>query len=113
MKRSTKKRLEQKEKVRVALLRKLVFSKFYSQKDLTLQKAKDIIRPHLGLIAAQAKYLEATDYYGGDNRSPLDTYGYNDEESIISNLFYISDRFNAQFRLDWTIGILDENLNKL
>jgi len=28
-------------------------------------------------------------------------------------LFYISDRFNAQFRLDWVLGLLDKNLNKL
>jgi hypothetical protein len=28
-------------------------------------------------------------------------------------LFYISDRFNAQFRLDWVLGLFDKNLNKL
>jgi hypothetical protein len=65
------------------------------------------------VIAAQSKWLATTDYFGGDDRSPLDTYGYKSEEEISGNLFYISDRFNCQFRLDWVLGLLDKNLNKL
>ena len=38
---------------------------------------------------------------------------YKSEEEISGNLFYISDRFNCQFRLDWVLGLLDKNLNKL
>jgi hypothetical protein len=112
MKNSTKNRLEKKAQERCKLLTKHVFSNFYSQ-GVSLKTAKEIIRPYTGVIAAQSKWLAATDYFGGDNRSPLDTYGYKSEENIIGDLFYISDRFNAQFRLDWVLGLFDKNLNKL
>lgn len=112
MKRSTVNRLERKATARYRLLTKHVFSKFYSQ-GVSLESAKEIIRPYVGVITAQSKWLATTDYFGGDNRSPLDTYGYKSEEEISGNLFYISDRFNCQFRLDWVLGLLDKNLNKL
>jgi hypothetical protein len=112
MKRSTVNRLERKATARYRLLTKHVFSKFYSQ-GVSLEAAKEIIRPYVGVIAAQSKWLAATDYFGSDNRSPLDTYGYKSEEENFVNLFYISDRFNCQFRLDWVLGLLDKNLNKL
>ena len=112
MKNSTKNRLEKKAQERCKLLAKHVFSNFYSQ-DKTLEKAKEIIHPYAGVIAAQSRWLAATDYFGGDYRSPLDTYDYKSEEDILIDLFYISDRFNAQFRLDWVLGLFDKNLNKL
>jgi len=112
MKRKTKNRLEKKAQERYKLLTKHVFSNFYSR-DKTLEKAKEIIHPYAGVIAAQSRWLAATDYFGGDYRSPLDTYGYKSEEDISGDLFYISDRFNAQFRLDWVLGLLNKNLNKL
>jgi hypothetical protein len=65
------------------------------------------------VIVQQSKWLAAIDYFGGDYRSPLDTYGYKSEEEISRNLFYISDRFNCQFRLNWVLGLFDKNLNKL
>lgn len=112
MKNSTKNRLEKKAQERCKLLTKHVFSNFYSQ-GITLEKAKEIIHPYAEVIAAQSRWLATTDYFGGDYRSPLDTYGYKSEENVLTNLFYISDRFNAQFRLDWVLGLLDNNLNKL
>ena len=112
MKRKTKNRLEKKSELRYKLLTKHVFSNFYTH-GVSLETAKDIVRPYVGVIAAQSKWLATTDYYGRDERSPLDTYGYKSEEDISSDLFYISDRFNAQFRLDWVLGLLDKNLNKL
>jgi hypothetical protein len=112
MKNSTKKRLEKKAQERYKLLSKHVFSNFYSQ-GVSLEAAKEIIRPYIGVIAAQSEWLASTDYFGGDNRSPLDTYGYKSEEAIGVDLLYISDRFNAQFRLDWVLGLFDKNLNKL
>ena len=112
MKRKTKNRLEKKATARYKLLTKHVFSNFY-RRGVPLETAKDIIRPYAGVIAAQSKWLAATDYFGGDYRSPLDTYGYKSEEDIAGNLFYISDRFNAQFRLDWVLGLFDRDLNKL
>lgn len=113
MKNSTKNRLEKKAQERCKLLTKHVFSKFYNCKEMSLEKAKEIIRPYAGVIAAQSRWLAATDYFGGDYRSPLDTYGYKSEEDILIDLFYISDRFNAQFRLNWMLGLFDKNLNKL
>lgn len=104
--------MEKKAQVRYQLLTKHVFSKFYSQ-GVSLKTAKDIIKPYVGVITAQSKYLAATDYFGGDTRSPLNTYDYKNEDDIADNLFYISDRFNAQFRLDWTLGLLNKDLNKL
>ena len=112
MKRKTKNRLEKKAQERCKLLTKHVFSNFYSQ-GITLEKAKEIIRPYAGVIAAQSRWLAATDYFGGDYRSPLDTYGYKSEEDILINLSYIGDRFNCQFRLNWMLGLFDKNLNKL
>ena len=112
MKRKTKNRLEKKSELRYKFLTKHVFSNFYTQ-GVSLETAKDIVRPYVGVIAAQSKWLATTDYYGRDDRSPLDTYGYKSEEDISGDLFYISDRFNAQFRLDWVLGLLDKNLNKL
>jgi hypothetical protein len=44
-----------------------------------------------------------------DNRKGVDTYGYESEESILINLQYISDRFPAQFRLQWVLDLLDKN----
>ena len=112
MKRKTKKRLEKKAQTRYKLLSKHVFSNFYKP-GVSLEAAKEIICPYIGVIAAQSKWLAATDYFGGDDRSPLDTYGYESEENILIDLFYISDRFNAQFRLNWVLGLFDKNLNKL
>lgn len=112
MKRNTKKRLEKKAQERYKILSKHVFSNFYSQ-GVSLEAAKEIIRPYIGVIAAQSEWLASTDYFGGDNRSPLDTYGYKSEKAIGVDLLYISDRFNAQFRLDWVLGLFDKNLNKL
>ena len=112
MKRNTKNRLEKKATARYNLLTKHVFSNFYCQ-GVSLEAAKDIVRPYVGVIAAQSKWLATIDYFGGDNRSPLDTYGYKSEQEISANLFYISDRFNCQFRLDWVLGLFDKNLNKL
>lgn len=112
MKRKTKNRLEKKAEVRYRLLTKHVFSNFYGQ-GVSLETTKEIIRPYAGAIAAQSRWCAAIDYFGGDYRSPLDTYGYKSEEDIGGNLFYISDRFNCQFRLDWVLGLLDKNLNKL
>jgi hypothetical protein len=107
MKRSTINRLENKATVRYNLLTKHVFSNFYCQ-GVSLEVAKDIVRPYVGVIAAQSKWLATTDYFGGDDdRSPLDTYGYKSEQEISGNLFYISDRFNCQFRLDWVLGLFE------
>ncbi len=40
-----------------------------------------------------------------DNRSGLETYGYKNEDSIKSNLTYISDRWNCSFRIRWLLDL--------
>ena len=42
-----------------------------------------------------------------DWRSGYDTYGYNDLDSIKYQLGYISDRWNAAFRLRWLLDLID------
>lgn len=46
-----------------------------------------------------------------DFRSGEESYGYASQESIDSNLFYISDRWRCAFRLKWLIdGIKSKNI---
>lgn len=107
MKRSTKIRLRKKAAARCALLTNKVFSNFYSVQNKDLQKAKEIISPYAGVIKAQLKWLAMTDYFGADDRTGEETYGYKDKESILMDLLYISDRYNCQFRLRWVLGVLN------
>lgn len=83
-----------------------MFEKFYSTSGMTVEDAKNIIRPYCGVISAQIKYLNSIDYFGGDWRSGSDTYGYESDEKILGNLCYISDRFNSAFRLRWTLDLV-------
>jgi len=41
-----------------------------------------------------------------DPRSGKESYGYDNDESIRSNLLYISDRWYCQFRLRWLLDLL-------
>jgi hypothetical protein len=93
---------------RWVFLSKNVFSKFYNTNDMTVAEAKAIIAPYVGSIQAQIKWFEDTDYFGADTRNGKETYGYKSDEHILSNLMYISDRFNCQFRLRWTLDLLEE-----
>lgn len=43
-----------------------------------------------------------------DLRSGEETYGYKTKESIENNLMYISDRFNAPYRLRWLLDGLEK-----
>lgn len=49
--------------------------------------------------------IEEDDFRTGD-----ETYGYEDTESITTNLFYISDRWRAAFRLKWIIEGLERGV---
>jgi hypothetical protein len=44
-----------------------------------------------------------------DYRSGFETYDYVSEYSILSNLEYISDRWQAAFRLRWLINLIDKD----
>ena len=109
MKRSTINRLHRKQDARVEILNRQVFCKFYGLHNMTLDAAIKIIQPYGGTIAAQIGYLDCRDgYFGPDRRSGKNTYGYKSEESILNNLQYISDRFNAQFRLQWVLDLINK-----
>lgn len=43
-----------------------------------------------------------------DYRSGFDTYGYNDNYSILNNLEYISDRWKTAYRVRWLINLVDK-----
>jgi hypothetical protein len=53
------------------------------------------------------RYYDAN--YIPDDRSGYETYGYDNKETIRDRLFYISDRFNATFRLRWLRDGIDGN----
>jgi hypothetical protein len=106
MKKSTKNRLAKKAMARCNILRRQVYSKFYDVQGMSVEDAKAIIFPYEGAILAQSEWFAATDYFGKDTRSNIETYGYEDTSFILGTLNYISDRFNCQFRLNWTVGIL-------
>jgi hypothetical protein len=38
-----------------------------------------------------------------DFRTGVETYGYDSNDGILSNMFYISDRYRCAFRLKWII----------
>lgn len=81
-----------------------VMKTFYSQ-DVTLPEALARIETiKSDLQAVVEKYQAADDDYRlGDA-----TYGY-EPEDVLGNLFYISDRWKAGFRVAWMLGLVDEN----
>jgi hypothetical protein len=96
------------------MLRKC-FSNFYSYtgtKELPLGDAIRILIPYEGCIKQHLKYLKriSRDYgWETDDRSGEETYGYESDEQILNDLFYISDRFCAEFRLQWVLDLLDKH----
>lgn len=113
MKRNTLNHLMCKSKSRRIILDK-VFSNFYSLKDMTLDKAVAILTPFKGEIAAELKYLKLLTILNGwetDDRSGEETYGYQDDEDILINLQYVSDRYSAEFRLQWVLDLIDKYKN--
>jgi hypothetical protein len=107
MKRKTQLREIKKANARWQILKK-VFANFYSISDKTVEDAKNILKPHADIIAAQWRYLVKTDPWKPDLRCGYETYGYKDDESIMYNLQYISDRWNCTFRLRWTLDLINQ-----
>lgn len=112
MKRKTRNREKRKALARWAILNKM-FSNFYSIKDKSVEDAKNIIRPYVGVLFAQYEYLikleeDLPGFFGPDLRSGAETYGYENEEGIMYNLQYISDRWNCPFRVRWTLDLINQ-----
>ena len=49
--------------------------------------------------------IKYTPVFEPDDRTGDETYGYESLEAIEGNLEYISDRFSAEFRLTWLLGV--------
>lgn len=65
------------------------------------------------------KLYEASVEVGGDNadlRTGAETYGYHTEDRVIVAMGYISDRWQASFRIKWLIDFINlpqEELERL
>lgn len=82
-----------------------IMPKFYSATNLTLDTAKALLKEIRGDLEA---ILPAHQDQENDYRLGSQTYGYKDEDSILLNLEYISDRWGCAFRIAWMLGIVDE-----
>jgi len=82
-----------------------VMKKFYDIKGMALDDALKILRGiEKDLIAVLLIYQEQEDDY----RLGEDTYGYDDTDNqILNNLWYISDRWKAAFRIAWMLGLIN------
>ena len=72
--------------------------------EMPLEEALTIIRdiePELRLIVDDCRSRD------NDFRWGNETYGYGGDASILGTLHYISDRWNAGFRVTWMMGLLD------
>lgn len=72
----------------------------------SLGKIKDELRPYYNHLVRlyESELLESEHQ---DYRSGSETYGYKDLESIQWSLLYISDRWNACFRVRWLIDLIN------
>jgi uncharacterized protein (DUF2164 family) len=127
MKRSTAKRLQKRAKIWRELIANQVFNEYYYNRGLeeTCRRIKlyrGVIQKYLNWIRVcyyidfpnakkeERKYKlspHLPDYRKGD-----ETYGYGSIESIENSLKYISDRFGAEFRLQWLLEV-PERIEKL
>jgi hypothetical protein len=110
MKRKTRNRENRKASARRVILNRM-FSNFYSITDKTVDDAKNIIRPYVGVLHAQYKHLikqEELEGWVPDLRSGAETYGYENDENTMYNLQYISDRWNCPFRVRWTLDLINQ-----
>lgn len=61
-------------------------------------------------------YEALVEYGGADLRTGAETYGYRTEEQVKSDMIYISDRWQASFRIKWLIDFINlpqEELERL
>jgi hypothetical protein len=48
-----------------------------------------------------------------DNRIGVDTYGYDNIDSIKRNLEFVSDRWMTAFRVKWILDLIHQDISKL
>ena len=78
---------------------------FRSVQGMTVDTAKTIIKAVEPDLLSIYPDLAA---HENDYRLGNDTYGY-EESNILGNLSYLSDRWNAAFRIAWLLGLVNED----
>lgn len=115
MKRSTELRLCKKAACWRRIIAYEIFNAYYYDGDYEGTLAK--IRKHLPVLKKYLEYLHWSHAmlckrqnwkYEPDLRSGKETYGYKDQETNEANLSYISDRFAAEFRIQWMIDLVEQ-----
>ena len=82
--------------------------KLYSTSYLyTVDQIIGLLNPFLAFLIRQYELIYSP--VEKDYRSGFETYGYENEESILSNIDYISDRWGCAFRVRWIINLLDSD----
>lgn len=93
-----------------------VMTKFYVQQD-SVEEAIEYLKPHLWIMEqlyqnSLAEDIRLNEEFGYDSepdtRSGEETYGYEDDEHILGQLVYISDRWNCSFRIRWMIDLVKD-----
>jgi len=80
------------------------FNKMYDgSNQYTLQEKIEKLREIQGSLKIMYKYYKGIEQ---DFRPGIETYGYDSEESIESNLYYISDRWTCAFRIKWLLDLI-------
>jgi len=113
-------KFKQKAKAYHAILRFGIFNNYavrpIEETISRINKYKGVIKNYIEYLREDLKLIYK-DWKGGpkykpDNRTGEQTYGYKSIEEIEGNLSYISDRFSAEFRLQWLLD-LPEGYKKL
>lgn len=76
----------------------------FHRDDITVARIKEILSPLEKDLVLVLPELQQRD---DDYRCGSDVYGYEDDESIILNMQYISDRWGAAMRIVWMLGIIN------
>ena len=114
MKRKTYNRLHKQSRAHYHIIGQLIFDDFCY--DRGLKQTCHRIRRHSRVIEKLIAWLRienvrmAKEYeweVRHDFRTGEETYGYKSIKNIEGNLNYISDRFSAEFRLTWLLGVPD------
>jgi hypothetical protein len=108
MKTSMKKRIEGKKRVWHDLIDRKIFSPFMEDPEQGIEEICKNIDKYWDVVRCYCEVLQKEE---GDYRHGYLTYGYENLDSIRSNLMYISDRFGAAFRLAWLLNVPMEVAN--
>ena len=112
MKNKTKQRLAKKAKLWNHIIANHIFVDCINERPL--EETIKRIKLHFEVIKKYRAYLDlkmqwTCKEYGWehkpDTRSGAESYGYKSIEHVKSQLDYISDRFNAEFRLTWMLDL--------